>query len=127
MARTHLLLAIGLSIAVAQSDMATRADASGHAKGRVIIRDTQPSQPCPDREIYLMNVRQEGSTFEIVKKYPVTTDKNGEWTLEVPPGKYVASAVWDLRFISSGGVLEVASGETTTFRNAISAEVCKEK
>jgi hypothetical protein len=127
--RICLFLAIGLSIAVAQSDTATASDANGLAKGRVVIRDTQPSQPCPHREIYLMNVRLEGNTFEVVKKYPVTTDENGEWTMKVPPGKYVASVVWDLRVVTPGpgGVLEVKSVGTTTFATAISADVCKEK
>ena len=127
--RICLLLAIGLSVAVAQSDMATASDANGLAKGRVVIRDTRPSQPCPHRDIYLMNVRLEGKTFEVVKKYTVKTDENGEWTLKVPPGKYVASVVWDLRVVTPGpgSVLEITSAGTTTFANSVSADVCKEK
>ena len=100
----------------------------GIAKGRVVLDGREPRRPCANRKIYLMKVTVMGQTFKIDKKHDVTTDENGEWSLEVPPGRYVASVVKDLGGFKDSDTHNVSAGATIDmFDNSITEDTCKAK
>jgi hypothetical protein len=123
----HLAL-LSLAVVLSTTALAGPPEATGTAKGRVFLDGPEPRQPCPGRTVYLMRVDLTAKTFSVLSRTKVTTDHNGEWSLDVPPGRYVASVVKDLGALRDDATLSVTSGATTSgFKTSITEAMCKKK